>query len=80
MMESMQVKQRIQNMESLRSMRVESFPVLVYRNVLFKYEVDIQKTWQYIQSSHLVPGDIISICSRKPRQGFVSNTEYFWNT
>ncbi|KNB45779.1 putative cation-transporting ATPase [Blastocystis sp. subtype 4] len=65
MMESMQVKQRIQNMESLRSMRVESFPVLVYRN----------KTWQYIQSSHLVPGDIISICSRKPRQGFVSNTE-----
>ena len=41
MMESMQVKQRIQNMEGLRSMRVESFPVLVYRNVLFKYEVDI---------------------------------------
>ena len=32
-MESSQVKQRIHNMESLRSMRTESFPVLVYRDV-----------------------------------------------
>lgn len=37
MMESMQVKQRIQNMESLRSMRTESFPVLVYRNVGLRF-------------------------------------------
>ena len=34
LMESMQVKQRIQNMENLRAMRTESFPVLVYRDVL----------------------------------------------
>lgn len=32
-MESMQVKQRIQNMENLRAMRTESFPVLAYREV-----------------------------------------------
>jgi len=28
-----------------------------------------------IDASELVPGDIISICSRKPRQSLVSNTE-----
>ena len=33
LMESMQVKQRIQNMENLRAMRTESFPVLAYRDV-----------------------------------------------
>ena len=32
-MESMQVKSRIQNMENLRSMRTESFLILVYRDV-----------------------------------------------
>ena len=34
LMESLQVKQQILSMKSLRDMRTESFPVLVYRNVL----------------------------------------------
>lgn len=44
MMESMQVKQRIQNMENLRAMRTESFPVLTYRQVQFAFLFDIPET------------------------------------
>lgn len=36
LMESLQVKQQILSMKSLRDMRTESFPVLVYRNVLLR--------------------------------------------
>ena len=75
LMESMQVKQRIQNMESLRSMRTESSPILVYRDAGVSLPPHAQRTWQYVQSSHLVPGDIVSLCSRKPRQQFSSASE-----
>lgn len=43
-MESMQVKQRIQNMENLRAMRTESFPVLAYREVGLGSFFDIPET------------------------------------
>lgn len=43
-MESMQVKQRIQNMENLRAMRTESFPVLAYREVRLGSFFDIPET------------------------------------
>ena len=75
LMESMQVKQRIQNMESLRSMRTQSSPILVYRDAGVSLSPHAQRTWQYVQSSHLVPGDIVSLCSRKPRQQFSSASE-----
>ena len=66
-MESMQVKQRIQNMENLRAMRTESFPVLAYREVGLCSFLTFQKQWLYVSSSQLVPGDIISISSRPIR-------------
>lgn len=51
--EGLLVKQRLNSLQMLRSMRRPAVDVLVYRN----------RQWDTVSSDELVPGDLISITS-----------------